>query len=96
MKRLLPMQYFPTCCYRRVESSNGYHVDEEYSYLPVVLGGVDQLRSIWSTARVHSVLQAVASFSTPAAVGVRPPHMVGLAAMSLACFAIKFLYQRIR
>ena len=53
-----------------------------------LLGGEDQFRSIWSRARVHSATQALASFSTPAAVGVRPPHMAGLAAKERACLAM--------
>lgn len=54
------------------------------------------MRSIWSKARVHSATQAMASFSTPAAVGVRPPHMAGLAAKVRACLAIRPLLKRKR
>lgn len=57
-------------------------------------GGEVQLRSIWSKARVHSATQAMASFSTPAAVGVRPPHMAGLAAKVRACLAIRPLLKK--
>lgn len=59
-------------------------------------GGGVQLRSIWSKARVHSATQAMASFSTPAAVGVRPPHMAGLAAKARACLAIRPLLKKKR
>lgn len=57
-------------------------------YRPVRLGGEVQLRNIWSKARVHSATHAVASFSTPAAVGVRPPHITGFTARRRACRAM--------
>lgn len=58
------------------------------THRPVKLGGVVQFRSNWSNARVHSATHAVASFSTPAAVGVRPPHMAGLTASCRAWVGI--------
>ena len=58
------------------------------THRPVRLGGVVQFLSNWSNARVHSATHAVASFSTPAAVGVRPPHMAGLTANFRAWVAI--------
>lgn len=54
------------------------------------------MRSIWSKARVHSATQALASFSTPAAVGVRPPHMAGLVAKVRACLAMRPLFEKKR
>ena len=68
--------------------------DADTSYRPLVVGGESQCRSIWVRARVHSAMQAAASCSTPAAVGVLPPHICGLTASCRACLGIKFLNER--
>ena len=64
-------------------------------YLPDLLGGVLHCRSICVNARVHSCSHAVESLSTPDGVGVRPPHMVGFAARSRACFRMRFLWREV-
>lgn len=69
--------------------------DQQDSFYLPVRGGEDHCRSICSKARVHSDTHAWLSFSMPDEVGLRPPHMTGLAACWRACFWINPLWEAI-
>ena len=77
--------------FRNKISSNPDSLHIGRFYLPVVVGGESQWRSNWFKARVHSVTHAEVSCSTPAALGVRPPHIAGFKARRRACLGMRFL-----